>query len=138
MMEDPNQVHVGGRATQKPGLRYTTQGTPVAEFTLAVHRLLIDDQGRQAQETIFVACLAYRDEAIRAAAIIHRGSQVDIVGRLWTSPRAQGKGRELVVVAENVCAGGPVRPSVLDGGVPIEIKIPAQANQGASDERQEE
>jgi hypothetical protein len=34
-----------------------------------------DDAGREAQETIFVVCLAYRDEAIRAAAAIHRGSQ---------------------------------------------------------------
>jgi single-stranded DNA-binding protein len=97
----------------------------VTEFTLAVHRAVVDDAGREAQETIFVACLAYRDEAIRAAAIIHRGSQADIAGRLWTAPRASGKGRELVVVAENVCAGG---------GVPIAIEIPVQRDEGASDE----
>jgi len=129
MTEDPNQVHVGGRATQKPALRYTGGGTPVTEFTLAVHRAVVDDAGRETQETIFVSCLAYREEALRASAVIHRGSQVDVAGRLWTAPRAQGRGRELVVVVESVYAGG---------GVPIEIKIPAQANQGASDDAENE
>lgn len=111
MIDDPNDVHLGGRATQKPTLRYTPSGTPVTEFSLAVHRQVVDAEGREVNETIFVTCVAYREEALQAAAVIHRGSQVDVKGRLWTT--ARGRGQELLVVAESVYAGG---------GVPIEIQ----------------
>lgn len=105
-MDDPNDVHVAGRATQAAGLRYTARGTAVAEFTLAVHRDGHDWHGRPVRQTVFVLCLAWREQATIAAAVVRRGRQVDVKGRLCEVARASGKGKELAVRVEDMRAGG--------------------------------
>ncbi len=61
-MSNYNKVLLMGRLTRDPELRYTPQGTPVADIGLAVNREYTAGDERR-KETTFVDVTAWRRQA---------------------------------------------------------------------------
>jgi|YelNatPaOPRAMG01_1025707.scaffolds.fasta_scaffold26329_8 single-strand DNA-binding protein len=73
-----NSVILTGRLTGDPALRYTPDGTAVAEFTLAVNR-----RGRDGKElTDFIDIVVWRKQAELCATYLKKGRMIGIEGRL--------------------------------------------------------
>jgi single-strand DNA-binding protein len=73
-----NSIILTGRLTSDPTLRYTPEGTAVAEFTLAVNR-----RGKEGNEaTDFIDIVAWRKQAELCATYLKKGRLVGVEGRL--------------------------------------------------------
>lgn len=98
-----NHVVLIGRLCASPELRYTTQGTAVANFTLAVDRDFKNAQGEK--ETDFLKIVVWRKLAEVVANNLDKGRLVGLTGRLQVRSyeTAEGQKRQAVeVVADNV------------------------------------
>ena len=89
-----NDVKLVGRLTRDPELRFTTQGTPVCRFRLAVGRRYKDRQsGEWKDDVAFVPCTVWRESAERCGQRLKKGSPVFVEGRLrsrdWETKEGQ-------------------------------------------------
>jgi single-strand DNA-binding protein len=86
-----------------PDLRYTSEGTAVASFRLAVNRNFKNQEG--VIEADFVTCTVWRKLAQTTADYCRQGSLVGITGRIQTR-KYEGKDGTTVfvtdIVADNV------------------------------------
>ena len=74
-----NQVVLIGRLCADPELRYTNNGTAVANFTLAVDRRFSKEK-----QADFINIVAWKAQAENCAKYIAKGSQVAVEGRIQT------------------------------------------------------
>ena len=98
-----NRIILIGRLTRDPELRYTTQGVPVASFSLAVDRPFKNQAG--VQETDFVDCVAWRKLGETVGNHLTKGRLAAVEGRLQLrSYDAQdgSKRRVAEVIADSV------------------------------------
>jgi single-strand DNA-binding protein len=89
-----NDVKLVGRLTRDPELRFTTQGTAVCHFRVAVGRKYKDrNSGEWKEEVAFVSCSVWREAAERCGQRLKKGSPVFIEGRLkskeWQTKEGQ-------------------------------------------------
>jgi single-strand DNA-binding protein len=77
-----NQVILVGRLTKDPEIRYTADGAPVANITLAVSRQFRNAAGEI--DTDFVNCSVWRRSAENTANYCRKGSIVGVTGRIQT------------------------------------------------------
>lgn len=92
-----NQVILIGRLTKDPELRETSNGKPVASFTLAV-----DKFGEGAD---FINCVVWNKQAENLAKYQKKGGQIGITGRLQTRDYDDEKGNKRYiteVVADSI------------------------------------
>lgn len=97
-----NNVVLVGRLTKAVDLRYTSNGTAYASFTLAVERNFKNQNGEK--ETDFINCAMWRKAAENFANFTHKGSQVGIEGRIQTRNYENQQGQKVYVtevLAEN-------------------------------------
>lgn len=97
-----NRTVLVGRLTRDPDLRYTPNGTAVANFTIAVNRPFKNDQGEN--EADFINGVVWRKPAENLANYMKKGSQIGVDGRLQSRTYEQD-GRTVYVtevVAESV------------------------------------
>lgn len=97
-----NNVVLVGRLTRDVDLRYTSNGTAYASFTLAVERNFKNQNGEK--ETDFINCAMWRKAAENFANFTHKGSQVGIEGRIQTRNYENQQGQKVYVtevLAEN-------------------------------------
>lgn len=96
-----NIVVLVGRLTREAELRYTQQGTPVADFTVAVDRRPGPDGEH---ETDFVPVVAWGKLAENCAQHLVKGQRAGVEGRLQvrTYEKDGQKRRAVEVVAEDV------------------------------------
>jgi single-strand DNA-binding protein len=95
-----NKVILIGRLTHDPELRYTPNGQPVANFSLAVDRKLSKND-----ETDFIPVVAWRRLAEICNEFLHKGKLVAIEGRLQVRSYEDKEGRRqkaFEVVAEEM------------------------------------
>jgi single-strand DNA-binding protein len=83
-----NKVILIGRLTHDPELRYTPNGQPVANFSLAVDRKL-----SKTDETDFIPVVAWRRLAEICNEFLHKGKLVAIEGRLQVRSYEDKEGR---------------------------------------------
>ncbi|TFJ92163.1 single-stranded DNA-binding protein [Lentibacillus salicampi] len=98
-----NNVTLVGRLTADPDLRYTQNGTAVANFRLAVNRPFTNQNGEN--EVDFINCVVWRRPAENLANYMKKGSQIGITGRIQTRNYENNEGRTIYVtevVADNV------------------------------------
>lgn len=98
-----NKVCLVGRLTRDPELRYLGNGTPVANFTLAVNRTFKNRNGER--DADFINIVVWRKQAENCANYIGKGSLVSIAGRIQTRSYdgADGQRRYVTeVVADEV------------------------------------
>lgn len=98
-----NRVILIGRLVRDPELRYTPSGIPVANFTLAVDRPYLNQQGERG--TDFIRIALWRKLAETCASHLGKGRLVAVEGRLqvrsYETP--EGQRRQVTeVVAEDV------------------------------------
>lgn len=88
-----NDVKLVGRLTKDPELRFTTQGTAVCHFRLAVGRRFKDRSGEWKDDVAYVSCSVWREAAERCGQRLKKGSPVFVEGRLksreWQTKEGQ-------------------------------------------------
>ncbi|MFD1706060.1 single-stranded DNA-binding protein [Siminovitchia sediminis] len=129
-----NRVVLVGRLTKDPDLRYTPNGVPVANFTLAVNRTFTNQQGER--EADFINCVVWRRQAENVANYLKKGSLAGVDGRLQTRSYDDQDGKRVYVtevVADNVQFLEPRSAASQDRGNFGESPFgEGQRNQGSS------
>ncbi|MFC0272329.1 single-stranded DNA-binding protein [Metabacillus herbersteinensis] len=90
-----NQVTLVGRLTKNPEIRYTADGNPVANITLAVSRQFKNSTGEI--DTDFVNCTVWRRTAENTANYCRKGSVVGVTGRIQTRNYENSEGNRVFV-----------------------------------------
>jgi single-strand DNA-binding protein len=95
-----NRVLLAGRVVRDFALRYTTDGTPVATFSLAFNRPVKKGDGTWGEVPGFVNVLVSHRLAEQCAERLRKGSPVYLEGRLQTRKfeAADGKNRSLLEI----------------------------------------
>lgn len=75
-----NKVCLIGRLAKEPELRYTTNGTAVTTFTLAVDRPFSNQKGNK--EADFIPIVVWNKAAENCAQYLAKGQQTAVEGRL--------------------------------------------------------
>ncbi len=83
-MSSLNKVMLIGRLGKDPDIRYTTDGSPVANFSLATSEVWTDKNGTRQERTEWHNIVAWRSLAERAKRFLTKGKQVYIEGRIQT------------------------------------------------------
>ena len=97
-----NNITLVGRLTKESDLRYTSDGTATATFSLAVNRPFKSANGER--EADFINCVIWRKNAENFANLTRKGSLVGITGRIQTRNYENKEGQRVYVtevVAEN-------------------------------------
>ena len=118
-----NKVQIIGNLGRDPELRFTQDGTPVANFTVAVNETWQSRDGEPREHTEWFRVVAWRRLAEIANEYLRRGRQVFIEGRLRTREWQDREGnnrttteldaREMILLGGRDDVGGPPRD---DGG----------------------
>lgn len=90
-----NSSTLVGRLTKDPDLRYTSNGTATASFTLAVNRPFKNAEGNQ--EADFIQCVVWRKQAETLANYTKKGSQIAVRGRIQTRSYDNQQGQKVYV-----------------------------------------
>ncbi|MBI4981748.1 MAG: single-stranded DNA-binding protein [Candidatus Omnitrophica bacterium] len=100
-----NKVLLMGNLTKDPELRYTPQGTAVANLRMAVNRKYRDRNQELKEEVCFITAVVWNKQAETCNQYLHKGSSVFVEGRLQsrTWEDAAGQKRSVIEVrAERV------------------------------------
>lgn len=100
-----NKVILGGRLTADPELKTTTSGIVVTSFSIAVSRRFTKSADGQAnQQSDFINCVAWRNQAEFITRYFRKGSSICITGslqtRTWTDQQNNKRYVTEVVVDE--------------------------------------
>jgi single-strand DNA-binding protein len=98
-----NRTILVGRLTKDPDLRYTSNGVPVATFTLAINRPFQKENGEK--EADFINIVVWRKPAENVANFLKKGSLAGVDGRIQTRNYEGQDGKRVYiteVVAESV------------------------------------
>lgn len=79
-----NKVMLIGNLGKDPDFQLTSNGTPVAKFSLAVNRNVKSSTGERKEETEWFNIVAWSQLAEICEKYLHKGSKVYIEGRLQT------------------------------------------------------
>lgn len=90
-----NNVTVVGRLTRAVDLRYTSNGTAYASFTLATDRDFKNQNGEK--ETDFINCVMWRKPAENLANYTKKGSLIGIEGRIQTRNYDNQQGQRVYI-----------------------------------------
>ena len=92
-----NHVHIMGRLTRDPEVRYGNNGTDnvsvVAQFTLAVDRRY-KRQGEE-QQADFIRCVAFGKQAEFIEKYIKKGVKIVVTGRIQTGSYTNKDGQKI-------------------------------------------
>ena len=104
-MSNGNTVELVGNITRDPELRFTSGGTAVATFGLAVNRRWRNAQSNEWEEqTSFFDIVCWRELAENVSESLTRGSRVMVVGRLeqrnWETPEGDKRSKVEVIADE--------------------------------------
>ncbi|WP_129045028.1 single-stranded DNA-binding protein [Companilactobacillus metriopterae] len=90
-----NRVVLVGRLTKDIEVRYTTGGSAVADFNLAVNRQFTNQNGER--EADFIRCQIWRKGAENLAKYTSKGSLIGIEGRIQTRSYEDQQGDKVYV-----------------------------------------
>jgi single-strand DNA-binding protein len=119
-MASLNKVLLIGNLTKDPELRYTPNGTAVANLRIAVNRKFKDRSGELKEDTCFVTVTAWDKQAEICNQYLQKGRPIFVEGilqsRSWETPDGQ-KRSTIDVRAERIqFLGGTPRQA--EGGAP--------------------
>ena len=77
-----NRVFLIGRLTKDPDIRQTTNGTPVANFTIAINRRFRSPNGEIKEETTYIGIVAWQKLAELCRQYLTKGRAVLVEGKL--------------------------------------------------------
>jgi single-strand DNA-binding protein len=131
-----NKVILAGNLTRSPELRYTPNGTAVANFGMATNRAWTDESGQRQEEVEYHNIVTFGRQAEIAAEYLRKGQLALIEGRLRTTSW-ESEGRKLFrtqIVADRVQFGPKNRFADDPNGEPLteprdEAAVPADGDQ---------
>ena len=108
-MANETQITIVGNLTADPELRYTQNGLPVANFTIASTPRTFDRQSNEWKdgEALFLRCNIWREAAENVAESLTRGSRVIVTGRLKQRSFETREGEKRTVMEVEVDEIGP-------------------------------
>jgi single-strand DNA-binding protein len=108
-MSGETVIHITGNLTADPELRFTGNGTAVANFTVASTPRTLDRQSGEWKdgEALFLRCTAWRRMAENVAESLSRGARVVVEGRLRQRSYETKDGEHRTVVELDVDEIGP-------------------------------
>jgi len=114
-MASYNKVLLMGNLTKDPELRYTPQGTAVANLRMAVNRKYRDKNQELKEEVCFITAVVWNKQAETCNQYLHKGSSCFVEGRLQSRSWEDNTGAKRSVIevrAERVqfMGSGPGRP----------------------------
>jgi single-strand DNA-binding protein len=120
-----NKALLIGNLTKDPELRYTPNGTAVANLRLAVNRKFKDRTGELKEDTCFITVTAWDKEAENCSKYLQKGRAIFVEGilqsRSWDTPEGQ-KRSAIDVRAERIqflpSGGRQSEGGQADGGAP--------------------
>ena len=83
-MSDLNQCNFIGRVGKDPEIKYTQDGTAIANFSIAVSESWKDKSGGKKEKTEWVRCVAWRKLAEIIGEYVHKGQQIFVSGKFTT------------------------------------------------------
>lgn len=83
-------IIIVGNLGRDPEMRYTPQGTPVTNFSVATNRMYTNANGEQIKETIWFRVSAWGRLAETCNQYLKRGMRVLVEGRLIPDPSTGG------------------------------------------------
>lgn len=136
-MANLNKVFLVGNLTRDPELKYTPQGSPVCNISIAVNRRWKGKDGQDQEEVSFFDVEAWGRVAETSAQYLKKGRSVIVEGRLkqqrWETQDGQ-KRSKVIVQADNIEFLGPPKEAAPDASA-----APAAApEQAASEPAREE
>lgn len=90
-----NNVVLVGRLTKDLDLKYTSNGTAVATFTVAVNRQFTNQKGER--DAGFINCVIWRKSAENMANFTSKGSLVGVEGHIQTRSYENQQGQRVYV-----------------------------------------
>lgn len=99
-----NRVILIGRLTRDPELRFTSSGTAVTQFTLAVDRPFTSGESKE-READFINIVAWRQLAETCANYLKKGRLTAVEGRIQVRNYENAEGKKVYVteiIADNV------------------------------------
>ena len=107
-MATDNQIIIVGNLTDDPELRFTPQGIPVANFSVAVNRRFFNKETNGWDDKLdgYFRCNVWRDYAENVAESLKRGTRVLVTGRLMSRSYEDKDGNTRYVTeieADEVC-----------------------------------
>jgi single-strand DNA-binding protein len=131
-MANFNRVFLMGNLTKDPELRYTPQGTAVANLRLAVNRRFRNKNQELKDEVCFITAVVWNRQAETCNQYLHKGSAVFIEGRLQSRSWEDNAGQKRSVIevrAERVqFLGGPPAPAPAAKAVVEPQEVPQEAS----------
>ena len=138
-----NRVFLIGNLTRDPELRYTPQGTPVADLPLAVNTARGGRGTEKKEEVLFIDCVVWDRQAETCCEYLKKGRPVLVEGRLvedsWQDKETGEKRRRTKVMVAavqflsagrgNEDGGAPSSPSSSSRGV-----TPSSARRESTDD----
>ena len=124
-----NKVLLMGNLTKDPELRYTPQGTAVANLRLAVNRKYRTKEQELKEEVCFITAVVWNKQAETCNQYLHKGSSVFVEGRLQSrswEDNTGGKRSVIEVRAERVQfmgAPGQARPAGQASHAQAEVSV---------------
>jgi len=127
-MANFNKVLLIGNLTKDPELRYTPQGTAVANLRLAVNRRFRDKAGEQKDEVCYITAVVWDKQAEICNQYLRKGQPVFVEGRLQSRSWEDNSGQKRNVIevrAERVQFLGSPREK--SSSSPDEIQVEPKA-----------
>jgi single-strand DNA-binding protein len=108
-----NRVQLIGHVGTEVEVRFTPQGTKVADLRLATSRFWRDGEGNRQEETEWHRVVLWAKSAENAASVLAKGRLVYVEGRLQTRSWEDESGKHFrtEIVADNWLALGRVAES---------------------------
>lgn len=108
-MAGDTTLTVVGNLTADPELRYTQNGLPVANFTVASTPRTFDKQSNEWKDgdALFLRCSVWRDVAEHVAGSLVKGARVIVTGRLVQRSFKDRDGKERSALELEVDEIGP-------------------------------
>ena len=108
-MAGETQITLIGNLTADPELRFTANGAPVANFTVASTPRTFDSQSSQWRdgESMFINCSVWRQYAENVAESLSKGTRVIVHGKLKSRSFETREGQKRTVFEVDVDEVGP-------------------------------
>jgi len=124
-MASYNKVLLMGNLTKDPELRYTPQGTAVANLRMAVNRKYRTKDQELKEEVCFITAVVWNKQAETCNQYLHKGSSLFVEGRLQSRSWEDNTGAKRSVIEVRA-------ERVQFMGSPAGGRTPNQVAQGAA------
>ncbi len=115
-----NRVILMGNLTRDPEVRYTPDGTAVAEMGLAVSESYKNRSGEMTESTCFVDIVVWSRQAETCAEFLRKGSPVLVEGKLqldrWQNKEGENRSKLRVRAVRVQFLGAPRRDAAMEDG----------------------